>query len=746
MSNTKRFLKRSSKGAAVFMSATMILLAVAGDLALPVGVYANENDPGEISLNEGEHQIEIIVDNPEDGELEEVAPYQIMDTNNGYIGDVNGTVNNNNGSIYDVKGTVTTNNDSIETVEGKVTTNKGSIDYVDSQGQVTDNNGDIGNVARNGGVYNNNDKATIRDNYGYVYTNQEGATIGIETKEDGTRGNYGSVENNYGTVIFNGYLEGVNESPVIEHNYGTVKYNDLGGKITINEKSGFVKRNGGNVRNYNGEDPAVIDKNYGTVNENTYSGKVNFNYGTIINNNNGSLDTNAEDGIVKSSSGIIDKNYGEIEENSIQGEVYDNFGNIKNNKHFINNNKCEKDKSGVIESNSKTVRLNESGALIKENTKSGVIEQNQGTVNDNKGTIDYNWTTVENNTGTVVTNIGVVLNYESGIVETNNGEVYNYGGTIGTNNGTEYFSVDLVHNDFVTISSTNNNSGLSDAYNKKWIRQNNGKTNTVTLLITPAKNYKIDKIEGLDENYVTADKQKDGSWLLTISSGANLKITIPDPVKSDTNVAPINNNTGDSEPVPLKPVIITDPDPNPDPGPDPETKAAPTPTPNQIQLSDSDPIEAMLTNATWNGSIIVLSDSTSVSLDNLAVADCSVIQTDLLENTEMAQVYESVFLIAIESGASVKDARSMAFDTARVMADYFEKDLPRNYTPEQAAMYKKAYIKAFVRTVSEGKTLKKARNAARSAGNNVINQELLRQVQEDIANTESQHTIIEMKK
>ena len=604
----------------------------------------------------------------------------------------------------------------------------------------------------------NSNYGNVEQNFGVVLKNQNEGVIGkgYQNSYERTYGNYGQVEYNYGKIYYNGLLESPDyEKPVVKYNYGTVVANDRGGEITLNENSGVIINNG-ETGGYEGNQIARINKNYGTLHNNISAGVVDFNYGTIINNKQGgSIDTNGEGGKVYNNLGNIRESYGEIGENTSAGTVNFNMGYIGNNKGRVENNKPDRSgKFGNIGTNSGRILFNYRGAVVKVNAASGLIDKNEGTVNGNKGRINNNNGTVEGNEGTVVTNEegGVVLNLEGGIVETNDGKVYNYGGTVGDNNGTEFFSVSIVHTDNVTVSSTNNDEGLTQAYGQDWIGETDGQTNTVTVLITPARGYEIADITGLDENYVTADRKKDGSWVLTISSGSNMTIEIPEPTEAELWILPYNN-TPWFDPS-IEPVIdpsdnpgpAPDPDPDPDPEPDPEPEPEPTPdptptpdttpvpdiTPTPIPDPNADPVDIMLKHATWNGSIIVLADGTPVSLELLADQDCRGIKSDLLQTADLAWIYESEFLIAIAGGASVSDARNMALDAARTVADYFAKDLPVNYTPEQAAMYKDAYISSFAKTISDGKALKKARNAGRSAGNNAINQELLKQLQEEM--------------
>ena len=128
---------------------------------------------------------------------------------------------------------------------------------------------------------------------------------------------------------------------------------------------------------------------------------------------------------------------------------------------------------------------------------------------------------------------------------TNSGEVYNYGGTVGssTSTGTEYFQVNFRNQiETVTVSST----GLTSAYDRLWLGQTAGVQSTATITLTPAPNREIETITDLPDN-VTAVKNADGTWTLTVTSGQNTTITLPEPTFIPNpvyTVTVINGNTG----------------------------------------------------------------------------------------------------------------------------------------------------------------------------------------------------------
>ena len=225
---------------------------------------------------------------------------------------------------------------------------------------------------------------------------------------------------------------------------------------------------------------------------------------------------------------------------------------------------------------------NDGDATIGANT--GTVHDNFGTVEKNSGKVDYNRGTVEENSGTVIYNdgtigslddetgkmksgntgkvsrngeAGVMLNLEGGTVHENMGEVYNYGGEVQAGLGTEYFSVEIVN---TTTYTKDESSGLKEAYGQQWLGQTGRTQTTATVILTPAEGYKITLIAGLSDN-VKAQRNDDGTWTLTIKSGSNITINVPEATEINAKPQPI-------------------PDPDPDPDPDPNPAPAPLPAPD----------------------------------------------------------------------------------------------------------------------------------------------------------------------
>ena len=122
--------------------------------------------------------------------------------------------------------------------------------------------------------------------------------------------------------------------------------------------------------------------------------------------------------------------------------------------------------------------------------------------------------------------------------------------------GTEYFSVEIVN---TTTYTKDESSGLKEAYGQQWLGQTGRTQTTATVILTPAEGYKITLIAGLSDN-VKAQRNDDGTWTLTIKSGSNITINVPESTKE----------------VP-KPQPIPDPDPDPQPAPSPLPAPAPDP-------------------------------------------------------------------------------------------------------------------------------------------------------------------------
>lgn len=300
------------------------------------------------------------------------------------------------------------------------------------------------------------------------------------------------------------YLEEVMEGWYAD-NYGTVGTNN--GTVIVND--GTVNTNNG-----------TVTTNNGTVAGNSSLGKVEFNYGTVEHNYGhvaGNLATN-------------DQDYGYITYNEEGSMVGDNRGCV-----YLND--------GTVANNYRTVEGNRNRTIT--NTQNGTVSTNWRTVDTNYGTIGtndnyYGEAIVSANYGTVQNNKSgaVVKNQTNGVVTTNSGEVYNYGGTVGSNTGTgtEYFTVSIVNNTAHTAVSS---SGLKNAYGAQWL----GHASTATVTLTPANGYEINEVTGLPTN-VTAAKNANGTWTLTVSGGSHTTINVPEATEIPLFTVTVNNGTG----------------------------------------------------------------------------------------------------------------------------------------------------------------------------------------------------------
>lgn len=452
---------------------------------------------------------------------------ETVGTNNGTVttNNTDGTVTENNGTVKDNYGTVTLNNKDVvnngskESEINEVTENNNDVVNNDPQGineisikaEVTTNtkNGTVGTNYHNGTVGTND--GTVTTNYGNVETNN--GTVGInasnETLGTGNVGkNLGTITDNYGTIG-----ESTNDGTIV-NNYAKLENN----KGTINNNYAFIGNNTGTIdSNFSEsevtENNKLITENLGTVVTNTKNAQIDENLGTITTN----------EGLVKDNMADIKNNLGEVTQNS---------GTVTTNKE-----------GAVIVTNTGIVNSNEEDAVIVTNTGTGIIITNAGSVetneavirnndgenavvNKNTSVIQINNATVIDNTGTITTNYGKV-EQNKGTVTTNNGTVYNYGGTVVDNtNGTEYFQISVKAGSHQTKSA----SGGTDLFNydgKDWLTQEGSETAYTEILITPSENYYISSITGLPDG-VTAERNDDGTWTLTIPSGTNLEITIPD--------------------------------------------------------------------------------------------------------------------------------------------------------------------------------------------------------------------------
>jgi len=300
------------------------------------------------------------------------------------------------------------------------------------------------------------------------------------------------------------YLEEVMEGWYAE-NHGTVGTNN-----------GTVIENDGTVNTNNG----TVTTNNGTVASNSSLGKVEFNYGTVEHNY----------GRVAGNLATSDQDYGYITYNEEGSMVGDNRGCV-----YLND--------GTVANNYRTVEGNRNRTIT--NTQNGTVGTNWRTVDTNYGTIGtndnyYGEAVVSANYGTVQNNKSgaVVKNQTNGVVTTNSGEVYNYGGTVGSNTGTgtEYFTVSIVNNTAHTAVSS---SGLKNAYGAQWL----GHASTATVTLTPANGYEINQVTGLPTN-VTAAKNANGTWTLTVSGGSHTTINVPEATDIPLFTVTVNNGTG----------------------------------------------------------------------------------------------------------------------------------------------------------------------------------------------------------
>ena len=550
-------------------------------------------------------------------------------------------------------------------------------------------------------------------------------TVYAEELSDNPNGTEVSIgENN--TMNKNEGIVTVNEGELTS-NAGTV--NDNRNTINTNEESGTVLVNNTNARIVSNEGSVTINKGdigIGEMNGDTMDytilsdeGQGNHGYiGTNIGENNQSATVyyNGEDGTINTNGvkGIVVENHGVIEKNLSDGQeggfVVENHGVIKENFHSVKRNEEEgtvKINRGIITYNLGTVQI-----ITDDIAPDGYLASltvNRGTVVTNNGVIGLNAGSVAENKGTVKENRrGVVLNLAGGVVEKNKGTVYNYGGTVTDKAyGTEYFSVKITNS-----NSTSNSSGLTQAYNQDWLGQTGTTVSTATITITPESGYKITNVSGFGDN-VTATQNSDGTWTLTISSGANTNINVSsellvDPSKIKIEVEPDNGNQ-DTNPMITTPVIDTS--------------------------------AAALATATWDGTYIKIGETT-VTVAALAAQDCAGLTSTAVTQAELTVVYESIFVSTIAAnGGSVAEARAEALKIATSLAEYITKDLPTNYTPAEAATYKAAYMDAFLKAIASGKTLKKARNAALSAARTKMAQALLDQLNN--AHTEGETVGIE---
>ncbi len=347
------------------------------------------------------------------------------------------------------------NNANISTNKGNIGTNNGEIVNNQEDGYINNNKGTVGiNCAV---VVTNDPKTDDNKNGGFVGDNSDTGTIGIEG--DSTTGNYGTVSTNYGTVYYN------QDGGTIEVNYdsGTITNNMAGGKI--GEEGNSYSGNFGTVEN-----------NEGTVFYNQSGAEVTNNLaGGVVDENNGTVKTNAAPTTENPKGGVVTINNGTI------GVFYDYDDNTENHGTVITNNGLitGNQSTGVVETNNGRIGEILDGntshgsnfGVVNSNTSKGTIASNDGIVGNNSGMILYNWSgtvtnnemdgtikynrhTVENNSGTIQSNRGTVkTNSEDGKITTNKGEVTINSGTIENNDWSVTVNTGTVSNN----SSTNSN-------------------------------------------------------------------------------------------------------------------------------------------------------------------------------------------------------------------------------------------------------------------------------------------------
>ena len=553
--------------------------------------------------------------------------------NTGTVGDVQNPIDANQGNagtISENSGVVTLNSGVIgtNTETGSIETNTGTVGWmgVEETGEVwVEGGGNYGNIDNNKGTVTFNAGAgDLPESEPEAFVIVEG---GGESGADPTESDYtgATIGTNEGTVLVNNGTVTTNKTDgeiienngLIETNSGVIDTNT--GTVVDNLESGTVKENaapteddkdGGNI----GTNSGTVEENNGTVTTNKTGGEIIENNG-LVETNSGVIDTNTgtvvdnlEDGTIKentapteddkdggnigTNSGTVEENKGTVETNTEKGIVENNSGTVGLVANEAGNPVKGTGNFGTIDTNSGTVVYNDGDATIGANTgtvhdnsgtveeNSGMVENNRGTVEENSGTVDKNGGTVgsvdetgkmkSGNTGTVSRNdeSGVVLNLEDGIVMKSYGEVYNYGGEVKEGYGTEYFSVEIVN---TTTYTKDESSGLKEAYGQQWLGQTGSTQTTATVILTPAEGYKITLIAGLSDN-VKAQRNDDGTWTLTIKSGSNITINVPEATEINA-----------------KPQPIPDPDPDPDPDPNPAPAPLPAPAPDPQPASDPQP-------------------------------------------------------------------------------------------------------------------------------------------------------------
>ena len=566
--------------------------------------------------------------------VEETGEVWVEGGNEGHIDTNSGTVVINTGDIDQntasgTVGVLDRNNTPVEGTGnfGTITKNEGTVVYNDvyatigtntetgTVGLADENNTPVEGTGNYGNIDNNKGTVTFNAGAGDLPESEPEAFVigedGGESGADPTESDYtgATIGTNSGTVETNSGEININKSGgtvkdnngTVEENLGTVTNNNAGGLVT-NAAGGTVMVNaaGGTVTTAAG---STIGENNGNLTDGTNNGNITTNNADIDTNNGtiGKVDENGKPVEGTGNNAAVMTNNDTIISNNENGKVETNNGTVKNNSGTVGlvaneagNPVKGTGNFGTIDTNSGTVVYNDGDATIGANTgtvhdnfgtvekNSGMVENNRGgTVEENSGTVDKNAGTVgsvdENgnmesgNTGIVNYNAegGVVFNLEGGTVESNSGKVYNYGGEVEGGLGTEYFSVEIVN---TTTYTKDESSGLKEAYGQQWLGQTVRTQTTATVILTPAEGYKITSITGLSENVDAQYNKEDGTWTLTIKSGSNTTINVPEATEINA-----------------KPQPVPDPDPDPDPDPNPKPAPQPAPAPDPQPASDPQP-------------------------------------------------------------------------------------------------------------------------------------------------------------
>ena len=279
------------------------------------------------------------------------------------------------------------------------------------------NTADNVTVATDGKVGTNT--GTITSNAGTITNNgvkpAEGQTADPASGTVGLNKGFGTIENNYGTVVKNATSSAppdVNKTCGVTNNYGVIKENTGNGTVSTNHSGAIVEKN-----------CSTVYDNFGKVNNET-RGYVNNNYANAeVINNGGEVGRNEKGGIVKNYSGKVDTNYGTVIDN--KGEVWQNYGEIA---------------------------INPVGGTVSNNWSGGTIGLNQGTVSENiEGEVTVNdiMGTVTNNIdygGSVKTNYGTVIEMTY-IPEESSSSYTTYYGVHGEDkDGNKYYYKDTAEN------------------------------------------------------------------------------------------------------------------------------------------------------------------------------------------------------------------------------------------------------------------------------------------------------------